>query len=235
MQAPLVDIPPGGYDEWFAGKSRNFRQQARSRSREFVRRGGCFVPADSEAEMIDALRDFQRLHLSRWSSRGGSQALRPGVLEMLEQASVELGPDRMQIWTAQVDGTAVASALFVGAGHELHYWLGGFDEEWAALSLSLLLLVEAVRHAAAKGYHRVSFGPGAQDYKYRLATGEDRLDWLDLLPVGRRYPYVRAIQLPSRLRQFAVRRTPPEVKQRIRSGVGRVLGRDRPAESGSDG
>ena len=143
------------------------------------------------------------------------------------QASVELGSDRMQIWTAQVGGAAVASALFVGAGQELHYWLGGFDEAWAALSLSLLLLVEAVRHGSENGYQRVSFGPGGQDYKYRLATGEDRLDWLDLLPVSRRYPYVRAIQLPRRLRQFAVRRTPPELKQQIRLRIGRLRGSQR--------
>jgi hypothetical protein len=138
---------------------------------------------------------------------------------MLGQASGELGPDRMQVWTAEIDEGAVAAALFLSAGQEMHFWLGGFDEAWASLSLSMLLLVEAVRHAVGAGYSRVSFGPGAQDYKYRLATGEEQLDWIDLLPVNRRYPYVRLAQSPRRLYQLAARRTPPHVKERVKSAV----------------
>lgn len=227
MQAPFVDVPPGGFDEWFSGRSRNFRQQARSRRREFLRRGGRFTRAETADEILSGLRNLERLHLGRWSARGGSQALVPGVIQMLTQVSNELGPDRIHIWTAEVDGTAVAAALLVSAGKEMHYWLGGFDEAWASLSLSVLLLVEAVRHAAEREYGRVSLGPGAQPYKYRLATGEERLDWIDLLPVGRRYPYVRLIQSPSRLYHLAVRRTPPHVKQRFRSAARRLF--DRPS------
>jgi len=129
----------------------------------------------------------------------------------------------MQLWTAEVDEGAVAAALFVSAGQEMHFWLGGFDEDWGGLSPSILLLVEAVQHAAETGYCRVSFGPGAQDYKYRLATGEEQLDWIDLLPVSRRYPYVRLVQSPRRLRQFAARRTSPHVKRRVRAVVGRLF------------
>ena len=229
MQVPFVDVPPGGFDEWFSGKSRNFRQQARSRSREFIRRGGRFTRAESASEMLSGLSDLERLHLDRWSARGGSQALVPGVTQMLRQASGDLGPERIQIWTAEVDGGAVAAALLVSAGQEMHYWLGGFDEAWASLSLSVLLLVEAVRHAAETGYRRVSLGPGAQPYKYRLATGEERLDWIDLVQVNRHYPYVRLVQSPRRLYQLAARRTPQNVKERFRSTAGRLLGRQRSA------
>ena len=229
MQAPFVDVPPGGFDEWFSGRSRNFRQQARSRTREFLRRGGRFVRAASAGEMLSGLRDLERLHLVRWSVRGGSQALVPGVIQMLTQACGELGPDRIHIWTAEVSGGAVAAALFVSAGQQMHYWLGGFDEAWASLSLSVLLLVEAVRYAAEMGYGRVSLGPGAQPYKYRLATGEERLDWVDLLPVNMRTPYVSIVQSPRRLYRLAARRTPPSVKERVRSAAERLLGQPRSA------
>jgi hypothetical protein len=222
MQAPFVDVPPGGFNEWFSGRSRNFRQQARSRSREFLRRGGRFTRAESLGDMVSGLRDLERLHLGRWSARGGSQALVPGVIQMLTQASDELGPERIHIWTAKVDDDAVAAALFVSAGQEMHYWLGGFDEAWASLSLSVLLLVEAVRHAAETGYGRISLGPGAQPYKYRLATGEERLDWIDLLLVNQRYPYVRLVQSPRRLYQLAARRAPPTVKEGVRSASERL-------------
>jgi hypothetical protein len=39
MQAPFADVPSSGFDEWFSSRSSNFRQQARSRRREFLRRG----------------------------------------------------------------------------------------------------------------------------------------------------------------------------------------------------
>jgi CelD/BcsL family acetyltransferase involved in cellulose biosynthesis len=223
MQAPFVDIPPGGFDAWFAGRSRNFRQQARSRTREFLRRGGSFVWADSPAKMHDGLRDLNRLHLGRWSDRGGSQAIVPGVMPMLMQASSELSSQRMQVCTAEVDGEAVAAALFMTAGREMHFWLGGFDESWASLSLSVLLLVEAVRDAAATGCHRLSLGPGPQPYKYRLATGEERLDWIDLVPLTRRSPYVTVVQAPRRSYRLAARRTPPAVKDRLRATGRRLL------------
>jgi hypothetical protein len=64
----------------------------------------------------------------------------------------------------------------------------------------------------------VSLGPGEGAYKYRFATGEDVLDWVDMVPRGRRYPYVRLCQSPYRLYRFAANRTPPAVKRRLKLG-----------------
>lgn len=222
MDAPFVDLPEGGFDGWFAGRSRNFRQQARARRREFVARGGDFRTASSSEEIRARLGDLERLHLARWSDRGGSQALVAGIVPMLGQAADELGPRRMVLIDAVVDGMVVASALFVAAGDELHYWLGGFDEAWSDLSLSVLLLVEAVSHSGAAGCRRVSFGPGAQPYKYRLATGDEQLDWVELVPVGARLPLVWSARSPQLARRYASRRFTPETKERIRGVAERV-------------
>jgi CelD/BcsL family acetyltransferase involved in cellulose biosynthesis len=227
-RAPYIDIPEGGYDEWLASRSRNFRQQLHSRRRELVRRGGQFRRGASPEKVTSGLEEFERLHRGRWEHRGGSQALTMPVAEMLRQAGATLCPSRFQVWTAELDGVAVAAALFIAAGTQMHYWLGGFDERWSRWSPSLVLLCEVVRYAADAGYRRVALGPGEQPYKYRLATGEDLLDWIDLIPHGRRYPYVRLCQSPYHLYRVASNRTPPHVKRRIRSSVGRVLGSLRP-------
>jgi CelD/BcsL family acetyltransferase involved in cellulose biosynthesis len=116
----------------------------------------------------------------------------------------------------------------------MHFWVGGFNEAWGALSPSILLLVEAVRHAAENGHHRVSFGPGAQPYKYRLATGEERLDWVDLLPVNRRYPYVRVVQSPLHFYRLAARNTSPRVKRQLRWAARRLVDRPRFARSSAE-
>jgi CelD/BcsL family acetyltransferase involved in cellulose biosynthesis len=219
MPAPYVDLPAGGYDEWIGQKSRHFRQHLRQDRRDFEQSGGSFHLAESPAELRLALQQFERLHRHRWAARGGSGALSPRVAQMLRCAGERLSPGRLQIWTAQVDGAAVASALFVAAGDETHYWLGGFDEQWSRCSPSRLLLVEAVRFAGERNLRRVSLGPGGQAYKYRLATGEDQLDWVDLLPRGSRYPYVRVQQVPYRLHMLAVNHTPAEAKQRLRPAM----------------
>lgn len=217
MRAPYVELTDGGYDGWLASRSRHFRQQMGRHRREFTRRGGTFRRAVSADDVAMGLKEFERLHGERWEGRGGSQALTAPIAQMLHHAGGLLDSARLQVWTAEVEGLAVASAVFVAAGTEMQYWLGGFDEKWSRCSPSLLLLIEAVRHAADAGYHRVSLGPGPNAYKYRLATGHDVLEWIDLLPHGKRYPYVRVCQSPYRAYRFASNRTPPAVKQRIRS------------------
>jgi CelD/BcsL family acetyltransferase involved in cellulose biosynthesis len=224
IRAPYVEVADSGYDAWLGSRSRNFRQQVRARKREFVRHGGQFRLASSRDEVAIALTEFERLHRNRWEPRGGSQALSAPVAAMLQRVGSHLDPARLQVWTAEVDGVAVGAALFVAAGTEMHYWLGGFDEAWARCSPSLLLLVEAVRHAADTGHRKVSLGPGPQHYKYRLATGEDLLDWIDILPRNGRYPYVRLCQSPYRLRRVLSNRTPPRIKRRLRSSAERLRG-----------
>jgi CelD/BcsL family acetyltransferase involved in cellulose biosynthesis len=234
LHAPYVDLTTCGPDEWFGTRSRNFRQQIGRRTLEFERRGGRFDRAERPEEVLAGLDDLSRLHHGRWATRGGSEALGPATTRMLQEAGRMLGPGRLQLWTARANGRAVAVALFVAAGTQMHYWLGGFDEAWAALSPSVLLLVAAVRHAPALGCTRVSLGPGAQPYKYRLATGEDRLVWVDLLPRSARYPYVRLRQTPYRIRRTLANRTPPGTKQRVRDAVTRLHPVRRARRAGDD-
>ena len=222
MGAPYVDLPAGGPEEWLEGRSSNFRQQVRRRRREFLRRGGRLQVSGTRGEALTGLHELVRLHHGRWSTRGGSQALRGPMAGVLERSAAQSDPARFQLWTATAEGRTVAAALFMAAGREMHYWLGGFDEDWAPVSPSLLLLVEAVVQAPRFGCRRISLGPGAQPYKQRMGTGEDELVWVDLLPRTGRYPYVRLSQAPYRLRRVAADRTPPQVKQRVRRGVARL-------------
>ena len=66
----------------------------------------------------------------------------------------------------------------------LAYWLGGFDERWAACKPSLQVLAGAVQDGIEHGDRVLELGPGGQDYKYRLADGDGELEWLSLRPAG---------------------------------------------------
>jgi CelD/BcsL family acetyltransferase involved in cellulose biosynthesis len=219
-QAPYVDIPAGGYDGWLAGLTGKSRKNVRAAQREFARSGGTFRRATTPDEIAAALDDFVRLHLDRWQERGGSDALTPAVVTMLRDAGRLMDPDRLQVWTADVAGEAIGSAVIVAAGAEMHSWLGGFDERWSRCSPSMVVAVETIRHAADAGFRRLSLGPGASAWKYRLATGDEPLESVDLLPFGRRSPYVRLCRSPYRFYRLAADRTPPVVKQRIRASAG---------------
>ena len=213
------------YEEWFSSKSTNFRQSMRRRLRQLKREGASFHMASTEEEIERGLRFFSRLHHGRWSRRGGSGVLNRRVERMLEEAGKDLVHDqRARLWSIDVDGRPISSHLFLSAGGETSYWLGGFDENWARLQPSIVTILTAIEHAFSVGDVRFDLGTGGQDYKYRLATGEDPIDWTLLVPAGSRSALAHIQMLPERTRLAAARRLSPGAKRTIRQIRGRVAG-----------
>lgn len=221
VSAPYVTLT-GGYDEWFAGKSSNFRSQVRRARRKLEAEGARFVRIGDLDAVRAALGDFSRLHHARWDPRGGSGALNPQVEAMLATAAADLAPrGRLCIWAVELGGRSISSHLFVEAGDEVVYWLGGHDDEWAAQRPGLLALVAAIEGAFASGATRVDLGPGEQDYKYRLADGEAVLDWITLRLPGR--PAVPRAALALRQARLAgKRRLTPEQRERVKGFLRRA-------------
>jgi CelD/BcsL family acetyltransferase involved in cellulose biosynthesis len=216
VPAPVVNLE-GDFESWMDSKSANFRQQMRSSRRKLEQAGAVFRTAGSQEEVTAGLAEFERLHRARWSHRGGSAALKPGVMEMLRDAGhalVEAG--RFRLDSIDVDGRSISSQLFLSAGGETGYWLGGFDEEFAAQRPSMLALLAAVETGFERGEARLDLGPGGQRYKYRLADSEDRLQWLTLIPPGRYRRRAMALFTPRRVRYAITRRISARTKARVR-------------------
>lgn len=217
MSAPTLTLDTRGYEGWFNSKSHNFRQQMRRRRRQLEKEGAHFRLAATEDELRSDLRSLAKLHYARWVRRGGSSVLNEGVERMLEQAGRQLLPEnRFRLWSIDIAGETICSALFVSAGGETSYWLGGFDERWAAQQPSLVALTVAVEHAWDAGDHRIDLGGGGQAYKYRLADGEDHLQTTMLIPRDREYLLARLHIAPSQLRRAVVKRIPQETKGRVK-------------------
>jgi CelD/BcsL family acetyltransferase involved in cellulose biosynthesis len=234
MPVPVVVVPPGGHEEWLAGRSPRMRRQIRQSRRRFDAEGGRFGRARTPAEVRAGLAALERMHAARWASRGGSQALGAPVLAMLHDAAARLGPDRLVVWTAEIDGRPIAASVSVVAGDVSEGWLNAFDEAWAVLSPSLLLLTEVVRRSIADGARHVSLGPGGHAYKQRVATGEERWDWLELVPRGPRYAYVQAVRSPQLLRRELRRRLTPEQRARLAALARRSTPGDGPGKDAGD-
>ena len=191
--APIVELSEPDFDAWLNGRSANFRQQTRRTRRKLEAAGARFRRIDGVA-VVAALDDFARLHRSRWAWRGGSAALGDGVEEMLRAAAAALAvQQRLWLWSIEAEDKLISAHLFVGAGDQAIYWLGGHDEAWDAYRPGLQALVAAIEDGFAHGVARLDLGPGAQDYKLRLTDAADTLEFVSLAPWGRGFPLARAM------------------------------------------
>ena len=219
LSLPLPVLEPGGrtYEEWFASKSSSFRQQTQRLRRRLVEQGGQLRLAEGEKSLARGLDAFATLHHARWSSRGGSGVLTPGVEAMLPDAALELaGEGRFRLWLAEVDGRVVGADVWLAAGGEVSWWLGGFDDAWGHLKVSLLSMLAAIEDSFERGDRWIDLGPGRVDPKTRVAESEDALEHYLLLPPGPRRPLVTVSLLPGRLRRTIADRLPPQAKARLK-------------------
>lgn len=215
VPAPQVTLGPDGYDAWLARKSSNFRGQARRLRRKAEAAGARFVRIGEVEELEPALRELARLHHARWEPKGGSAALDERVEAMLRAAAEDLAPrGRLWIWAIEAAGRTVSSHLFVAAGDQVVYWLGGHDDGWGAHKPGLQALISAVEDAFGRGAGRLDLGPGGQDYKYRLADADDTLEWMTLVPPGRQ-AVARASLAARRARLETTRRMTPEQRRQV--------------------
>jgi CelD/BcsL family acetyltransferase involved in cellulose biosynthesis len=221
--APTLALGADDLDGWLKGKSSNFRQQMRRMRRKLEKEGAVFRIAETPEEVERDLSEFIRLHNARWDWRGGSMSLTPGSDAMLREAGRELvGKGRFRLVTITLDGRVINAQLHVAAGGEVSYWNGGFDDEFAPFKPSFVGLLHAIGDALERGDVRFDLGPGAQDYKYRLADSEDLLERVTLIPPGPRYLAARALWAPTHLRYGITNRMTAEHKKRIRELLGQL-------------
>jgi CelD/BcsL family acetyltransferase involved in cellulose biosynthesis len=207
-------------DQWLGSKSAHFRREMRRTRRRLLATGAVFRLAETPEEVERGLDAFAGLHYANWSSRGGSAALDPAVEHMLRDAArALLDAGRFRVWSVEVDGATVAGRVTVAAGGELAFWASGFDEAWAKYSPSMQSSLTAIEDAVGRGERRIMLGPGSQEWKYRLADGEDAVESVTLVPAGALSSAARARLGAEGLRRALSERVPPDVKARIKAGV----------------
>lgn len=218
--APTVTLPAGAPEQWLANRSKNFRSQMRRMRRHLEKQGGAVRHISDPDELTSALEAMMDLHTSRWEGRGESSLKPPGVTEMLHEAAELLGPDRLRLWAAEIDGEPISVQLFLAAGTEVKYWNGGWSEEHADLKPSMLTILAALEDAISRGEHRLDLGVGAHQYKQRFADGQDMLSWGGIIMRGLRWPRTRTEFIPMILRyrgKLLIERMPASVATRVRA------------------
>jgi CelD/BcsL family acetyltransferase involved in cellulose biosynthesis len=204
--APAVTLPDGKPEDWLAARSSNFRGQMGRMRRRLEKRGGRVRHITDPGELQDALGLLLALHAGRWEGRGESGLTRPGVAELLSDAGRALGPERLRLWAAEIDGQLISVQLFLAAGGEVKYWNGGWSEEHADLKPSMLTILAALEDAIARGERRLDLGVGEHAYKMRFADGADTLTWGGLVVRNGRWPRTRA-ELAPRVARYRAKRS----------------------------
>jgi CelD/BcsL family acetyltransferase involved in cellulose biosynthesis len=213
---PIVVLDGHDYESWLATKSSKFRQETRRLRRRLDDAGGVFGVVET-AGVERAVEAFVELNGARWEDRGGSNALIPGIREMLAEVARDLLPSgRLRIYTLEVEGRIIAVNILVAAGDEVCGWNSGFDVEWGRYSPSLLLTLQALADAAERGEKRMSLGPGGTPYKLRMADAEEEVGVLTVVPHGAGYLRTRLRLVRHQARWGFSRRLSPDTKQRLR-------------------
>jgi CelD/BcsL family acetyltransferase involved in cellulose biosynthesis len=221
--APFVDLRGSTYAEWFASRSANFRSNMRRGLKDVQKHGAAVRLTTDRQTLTPDLEAFARLHQLRWSTRGGSGVLDARVERMLADAGAQLiEGGRFRLWSMQSapGGPAISSQLFLAAGGRVAYWLGGFDADMTRIRKpAILTILAAVEHAFAIGDTLVDLGAGGQRYKYDFSQGTEAIDWILLIPPGRRSLFARAQLARLRVRIALAQRIPPRAKQIIRKAL----------------
>jgi CelD/BcsL family acetyltransferase involved in cellulose biosynthesis len=229
---PVVPLDGDGFDAWFGSKSRNFRQQMRRARRRLEESGGIVAQAATAEEMAERIPGLIELHESRWQERGGSAVVRPGLTEMLRDATSQLGvPGRARMWFAEAEGRMVSAHLVVACGGRSSYWLGGFDDDFAAFHPGMLCLLAEIEYACEIGQHLVDLGAGDHAYKLRLASGDEWISRPTFVFKGPGYARRRLMTTPGELTAMLASRTPASWKRAIRRRGGRGAAPSRDARS----
>jgi CelD/BcsL family acetyltransferase involved in cellulose biosynthesis len=221
MPAPTLSLHGRTFEEWWQRRSSHFRREFRRRRRRLEEAGAVFRLATTGEELSRGLAAFAAMHYDRWRWRGGSMALNPNVERMLEDVARELLPQqRFRLWMIEMGEKVISAQIFVGAGGELSYWLGGFDDAWSAQGPSIQGVLSAIEHAWSVGDERIDFGAGGQSYKYSFADGQDAIESVTIVPPGPYHALTRLQLLPGQIRratrQQLLNRLSQESKDRLK-------------------
>ena len=201
--SPVLAAPAGGWPEYLAGRSANFRQQLGRKERNLARRHRVELRLVTEPERLpEAMDRLFELHALRWG--GDGSAFLPRAPFHRDFAAVALGRGWLRLWLLELDGRPAAAWYGFRFGGVEHYYQSGRDPAFDHLSAAFVLLAHTIRAAFDDGVTEYRFGRGQDPYKYRFTDTDPGLETI----AATRGPVAAAALL-------AARRAYPLAKRRM--------------------
>lgn len=201
--SPVLRAPAGGWPEYLARRSPNFRQQLGRRERNLARRHHvAFRLVRDPGQLPAAMDQLFRLHQLRWDGAGSAFLHRAAFHRDFAATALERG--WIRLWLLELDGRPAAAWYGFRFGNVESYYQSGRDPAFDRLSAGFVLLAHTIRAAFDDGAAEYRFGRGQDPYKYRFTDEDPGLETI----ASTRGPAAGAAL-------FAARRVYPLAKQRI--------------------
>jgi CelD/BcsL family acetyltransferase involved in cellulose biosynthesis len=175
--SPVLSIAGRSWDEYLAGRSRNFREQARRRERKLAREHELrYRMADDPARLEHDMTTLFRLHEARWGKHGSGalSGQREGFHRDFAAQALERGWLRLAF--LEVDDDPVAAWYGMRYADADWFYQAGRDPAWDGYSAGFVLMVHTIRTAFEDGMREYRLLRGDEEYKGRFAGDDPGLD-----------------------------------------------------------
>jgi CelD/BcsL family acetyltransferase involved in cellulose biosynthesis len=183
---PIIPLAGHTFDSYLAtlGSSHraNVRRRVKALSQQFDVRFDLVTTHAERCEMLGALVTF---HERRYKEQGGSSAFTaPEVIAFQDEASrraLESGFLRMYALRLNGQLAAVMYGFFLGG--RFYFYQHGFDDQYKAHSIGLVLMALTVRAAIDEGAAEFDMLWGVEAYKFLWARDARVLQRVELFPI----------------------------------------------------
>ena len=175
--SPVIEFETSDWDEFLAGRTANFRQQARKYERRLVRDHALSYRFTSDADQLERDLDLVfDLHTRRWGT--GATEFQQGPMRSFHHEFARLAFERgwLRIWIAELNGRPAAAWYGFRFGDADWSYQSGRDPSFDHQSVGWVLTVHAVRESVRDGMRAYKFLLGDEEYKSRFATADHGLD-----------------------------------------------------------
>lgn len=138
----------------------------------------------TEPEREWAMDVMIRLHLERWSDKGGSTALHSQELIDFHQtfSSISLSEGWLRLYTLMLDGVPAASLYVFKYGNVFYHYQSALNLDYSKYSVGSVILALVIKQAIEDGAAEFDFLHDNEAYKYFWARQERELVRLELYP-----------------------------------------------------
>jgi CelD/BcsL family acetyltransferase involved in cellulose biosynthesis len=179
IKTPYIPIS-GNWDNYLAGRSKNFRHKLSRINNKFQRLGGYEITKCTGAGFKEALEQVEKISLDTWKFNENSAIINSpektkffrGLSEMLSQSGW------LNIWILKIKGEPAAFAYNVKYKNKVYALEIGYAQSQAQLSPSEFLNTEAIKDG---------FDNGLVEYDWLGDALPFKMKWTSLVRVHDRY------------------------------------------------
>ena len=115
------------------------------------------------------------LHQNRWGERGQAGVLNDPSIRRFHRAAIPrlISHGLLRLDVLYADELPAAALYSLVAKGRWHYYIGGFDPDFAKLSVGTLIVGNAIEQASNEACYAFDFLRGKEDYKYRWGARDE--------------------------------------------------------------